>query len=101
MVCPNIADSDERLIPVSWNTDSAKLPTVILIHTSQKENILVDIISLAANNDIGVQKVINHNTNNMGSIELTVVVKNKEHLLKFINALKMNTNIIEVERLIK
>ncbi len=101
MVCPNIADGEERLTPVNWNTDSAKLPTVILVHTNQKDNILVDIISLAANNDIGVQKVINHNTDNMGSIELTVVVKNKEHLFKFINALKMNSNIIDVQRLIK
>ncbi len=101
MVCPNIADGDERLTPVSWNTDSAKLPTVILVHTNKKDNILVDIISLAANNDIGVQKVINHNSDNMNSIELTVVVKNKEHLFKFINALKMNNNIIDAERLIK
>ena len=99
MVCPNVAESNERLVDVSWNVSKAKLPTVILIHTTQKDNILVEIISLAANKDIGIRKVINHN--DQGTIELTIVVNNKEHLLKFINALKMNKNITDVERLIK
>ena len=101
MVCPNIADGEERLINVNWNVTSAKLATTILIETLPKDNILVDIISVAANNDIGVQKIINHSTAHNSSIELTIVVKNKEHLLKFMNALKMNNNITKVERLIK
>ena len=101
MVCPNVADSDERLIKVSWNTDSAKMKSVILVHSHIQDNILVDIISLAASHDIGVQKIINHNTENTCSTELTIVVKNKEHLLKFMNALKANNNVLDVERLIK
>lgn len=101
MTCPNIAESDERLISVSWNVESAKLPTMIVVYTNIGQDKLAQIISLAANHDVGVQKVINHQNSEVSAIELTIVVKNKEHLLKFINALKASNDIVTVERHIK
>ena len=101
MTCPNIAETNERLIDVNWNVTSAKLPTNIVVYTNFGKDSLTLVISLAASHDVGVQKVINHQNNEVSAIELTVVVKNKEHLLKFINALKGSPEVIDVERLIK
>ncbi len=97
MVCPNINGKD-RITPASWNVDSAKLCTNILIHSIK--DILVDVVSISASNDVGIRKVENHSNNSANSIILTVVVNNKEHLTHFMNALKMNSNVIDVERII-
>ena len=101
MVCPNAGDVKERLIEVKWNKSEAKLPTTILIHTNSDKDMLMDIITIASHNDIGINKIINHKASEHNTIELTVIVKNKDHLFKFINALNMNSFILNVERLIK
>ncbi len=101
MVCPNVASLDERLIEVKWNTESSKLPTNILVRTNGLNNALIDIISKAANNDIPVRQFSSHRSKEDEAIEMTVLVNNKEQLMKLINDIKMIPEVTEAERLIK
>ena len=101
MVCPNVSRLDERLIEVKWNIDSSKLPTNILVRASSDNNSLIDIISKAANNDIPVRRFNNHHSKEDDAIEMTVLVNNKEQLLKLMNDIKMVPEVTDVERLIK
>ena len=101
MVCPNVSRLDERLIEVKWNIDCSKLPTNILVRASSDNNSLIDIISKAANNDIPVRRFNNHHSKEDDAIEMTVLVNNKEQLLKLMNDIKMIPEVTDVERLIK
>ncbi len=101
MVCPNVASLDERLIEVNWNTDSSKLPTNILVRSSSDNSSLINIISKAANNDIPVRRFNSHKSKEDEAIEMTVLVDNKEQLIKLMNDIKMISEVTDVERLIK
>ena len=101
MICPNVSNLDERLIEVKWNTESSKLPTNILVRTSSDNNSLIDIISKAANNDIPVRRFNSHRSKEDEAIEMTVLVNNKEQLLKLMNDIKMIPEVTDVERLIR
>ena len=101
MVCPNVSNLDERLIEVKWNTDSSKLPTNILVRSNSDNNSLINIISKAANNDIPVRRFNSHRSKEDDAIEMTVLVNNKEQLLKLMNDVKMIPEVTDVERLIK
>ena len=101
MVCPNVSNLDERLIEVKWNKEVSKLPTNILVRASSDNNSLVNIISKAANNDIPVRKFTSRHSKEDDSIELTVLVNNKEQLLKLMNDIKMIPEVTDVERFIR
>ena len=101
MVCPNVSNLDERLIEVKWNTDTSKLPTNILVRSNSDNNSLINIISKAANNDIPVRRFNSHRSKEDDAIEMTVLVNNKEQLLKLMNDIKMVPEVTDVERLIK
>lgn len=101
MVCPNVSNLDERLIEVKWNKEVSKLPTNILVRASSDNNSLINIISKAANNDIPVRKFTSRNSKEDDSIELTVLVNNKEQLLKLMNDIKMIPEVTDVERFIR
>ena len=102
MVCPNVSDLEERIIDVEWNQNiSKKYPTTILVHATENKNILLDIISKTSNADITIQSINTVNSSDNYLYEITVVVPNKERLIKFINEISSINNIIDVERLIK
>lgn len=106
-VCPNISELDERLIDVSWNeVIDKKYSTNIMVHTlkinsSNNKNILIDIISKTSSSDVVIQSINTINTVDDCMFDMTLLVPNKEKLLKFINDLEMLENITSVERLIK
>lgn len=102
MVCPNVSDLDERLINVRWNdTTNKKYPTNILVHASENNNLLLDIISKTSNSDITIQSVNTINCKDDFLFDITVLVDNKERLVKFMNDLEQMPAIKEVERAIK
>lgn len=101
-VCPNISELDQRLIDVKWNDVlNKKYSTNILVSASDNKNVLIDIISKTSSSDIIVQSINVINTTENYMFDITVLVSNKERLLKFINDLEMLDKIIRVERLIK
>ncbi len=102
MVCPNVSDLEERIIDVKWNQVTAKkYPTNILIHALDSKNILLDIISKTSNTDITVQSINAINTNDNFMYDITILISDKDRLVKFMNDIKMIPNIIDVERIIK
>lgn len=100
MVCPNISDCGERVIEASWNKTSEKLPTTILIRVNSSKNLLLDVVSKTANNDIPVKRFSNiHAKEDL--IKMTVLVDSKDVLLKIMNDIKMIEGVSSVERVIE
>ena len=102
LICPNINETNERLIEVKWNENVVnKYPTTILIHASESKNILLDVISKTSNTDINVVSINTLSTSEDYLYELIVSVPNVERLNKFIDDIRLIPNIIKVERIIK
>ncbi|MDD2378026.1 MAG: bifunctional (p)ppGpp synthetase/guanosine-3',5'-bis(diphosphate) 3'-pyrophosphohydrolase [Bacilli bacterium] len=102
MVCPNIADLEERIIEVEWNNViTKKYPTNILVYASENKNILLDIISKTSNNEITVQSINSISSSDNFLYDITVLVDGKDSLLKFMDDIKLIPNILNVERIIK
>ena len=104
-VCPNISELDKRLIDVSWNEIiEKKYSTTILVHSlklTNNKNILIDIISKTSSSDVVIQSINTITTDDDNMFDITLLVPNKEKLLKFINDLEILENITSVERIIK
>ncbi len=100
MVCPNVADLDERLIEVKWNETFDKLPTSIFVKVNNSKNLLIDVVSKATNQDIPVKRFSMTHLKDEDMIKMTVLVNNKERLLKLMNDIKMVEGVIEVTRVI-
>ena len=102
MVCPNIADVDERIIEVKWNENlNKKYPTSLLVRADNNKDVLLEIISKTSNTDIVVQSINSMNSKEGFLFEITVLVDSKEGLVKFMNELELISSVIEVERIIK
>lgn len=100
MVCPNIHDLDDRLIEVKWNDNLIKkYATTLLVYTYRKKNPLQDIIAISANNDITIQKVVTNASSDQTLYEITVLVTDKEALLKFKDNVALLSDVSKVERL--
>lgn len=98
--CPNIRNTEERLIDVRWNKiQNKKYPVDLLVTTNSTSNILVEIIAKTTNNNITVKSIntLNENTR----YKLTLLVENKQTLDKYISELKSIENILDIERLIQ
>lgn len=100
MICPNVSDLDERLIEVKWNETVEKLPTSILVRVNSSKNLLIDVVSKATNQDIPVKRFSNNPLKEEELIKMTVLVNDKEKLLKLMNDIKMIDGVTEVVRLI-
>ena len=100
--CPNIRDVEERTITVSWNDQiDEKYPTNLIIKTIKNDNILLEILSKTATNNISIQSINTYNNTDDTTYTITVFVKNKEVLKKFMNDIRCIPNVLEVERLIR
>ena len=100
--CPNVANLEERMIEIYWNTKTnKKYPTNILVHTISNKNILLDIIAKTSNNDMVVQSINVINDKDGTVYDLTILVDNKEVLTKFMNDVRSIPDIVDVERNIK
>ena len=100
-VCPNISES-ERLIDVSWNEiNDKKYSTNLLISATDNKNVLIDIISKTSSSEVIIQSINSINTTEDFMFDITILVPNKEKLVKFMNDLSALKNIKNVERLIK
>ena len=102
MVCPNVKELEERFVTVHWNEDiSKRYPTSILVHTSNKDDILLDIVSKASNNGVSIESINNMASHTKNTYDITILVSNKEELVKFMNDIKSLSSVNEVERAIK
>ena len=100
-ICQNIADLDERLITVKWNTElNKKYFTDIIIHTNANDNLL-DIITKASLNSITIDSISTINKSEYKVYSLTILVENLEKLNKFMIDLTNLPFTLKVDRLLK
>ncbi len=97
--CPNMDEINERIISVNWgDVEGKKYSTTLLIKTEKKENILLDIVSKASNNNINVESINTYNNEDDILFELTILVENTERLDKFMSTIKSIPACISIER---
>ena len=100
--CPNVAMLNKRIINVEWyNETTKKYITSIMIYTNTNDNKIFDIIQKANQDDISVDKIHAHKKDNETEYELDCYVRNKEHLVKYINDLNTLNFVTKIERLIR
>jgi len=100
-ICQNIADLDERLITVKWNTElNKKYFTDIIIHTNANDNLL-DIITKASLSNITIDSINTLNKSEYKVYTLTVLVENLEKIKKFMIDLTNLPFTLKVDRLLK
>lgn len=96
--CKNILDIEERLINVKWNNNvTKKYATDILVYTSTYDSLL-DIITKAKASNIIIDSIMTINKSEYKVYSMTVLVENKEKLLKFQNDLLNLKFVQKVER---
>lgn len=100
--CSNVELFDERIVKASWNSKlTGKYSSELIIHTTSKENIVLDIVQTAASLSINVENVnlVNKGINNVYSVD--ILVANLEDLNKYILNLQKIKYVSDVERIIK
>lgn len=97
--CINIKDKIERMIDVKWNnvTDNT-YPTDLFVEVISGKNYLVDILSKATMQNIIIDSFKTYDNNSRIIYELTIKIKNKEELDKFINSLEMLEFVVKVSK---
>lgn len=101
-LCPNLKEVEDRTIDVHWNeVTEKKYPATLIIRTQKVDNILVDIISKTSNQNILVQTINTITHQDDITYDLTILVKNKDDLDKFIREIDSMAPVFEIERIIK
>lgn len=99
ITCSNISDLSERLVKVRWNSNiTKKYFTDIIVHTNTSDNLL-DIVTKANANGIGIDSISTINKSQYKIYSITVLVENLDKLNKFITELNNLPFTIEVERI--
>jgi len=99
--CKNILDLDERLVNVKWNESiTKKYLTDIIVYTNTLDNLL-DIIAKASTNNIIIDSISTINKSEYKVYNMTVLVKDKNNLDKYILDLNNLSFVKNVERYIK
>lgn len=101
MMCPNVTNLEERIIEAEWNEINTKLPTNILVRYSGDKDVLLDIVTKAFNNNSSISNVRRTESPKTHALEITVMIENKDQLMKLINDIEMIPSVSEVERLIR
>lgn len=97
--CINIKGKTERIIDVKWNDNNEHTyPTDLYIEAQSGKNYLVDILSKATMQNIYIESFKTTENNNKVLFELTIKIKDKDALDKFINSLEMLEFVIRVSK---
>ncbi len=103
--CPNVAQEEPRLIDVEWDEEydqSKNYLVKIVIHSSDRNFLLSDIVTVAAQcktNLVHVDSKVNEDGLH-ASTKLSVHVKNTTHLHTLLTNLRKITSVNSVERMI-
>ena len=68
---------------------------------SKKDNILLDIVSIASNNNMNVESINTYQVGDDTVFDMTLLVENLELLNKFMNAIKNIPECLSIERMFK
>ncbi len=93
-------DEQNRLIPVYWsNEEQNDFQALLCITANDRTSLLMDITSVAGDLHIPIKNLnARSSKNNIAIIEITIEVKNTEHLNVTINKLKTIESVLSVVR---
>lgn len=101
--CPNIANQQKRLVDVFWNEELevATYPVDILIECNDRPNLLVDIMSIFAQNKINVTALDAkfHSSTLTSNVNATILVSDASRLGDIINILINIPGVFNIKRL--
>lgn len=98
--CHNLEYLDNRTVTVKWNDiTNDKYETVILIHTDQSDNKVMEIMQKLSTFDIHIDRFVTLHENNYFGYEVTLYVKDLEYLEKVVRELEKLSYITKIERL--
>lgn len=101
--CPNVLRENNRLIPVEWNPNyqSNGCPVDIMVKATDRDNLVIDILNLLAQNKVNCTKLITklHPETGTVSVSLTLTIKDLNNLNNIRNQLINVSNVYSVERL--
>ena len=87
--CINIKDKSERIIEVSWNNlDNYSYSTDIFVEVLSGKNYMVDIFTKATMLNVVIDAFKTYENSNNSIYEITIKIKNKQELDKFISSLE-------------
>ena len=102
--CPNLLDQPMRCIEVAWNSDLPvqDYPVDIAILADDRNNLLVDVMTLLTSNKVGINKISAHLMPIEGktTIKATILVKDKQHLTTIFNIINNVPAVEKITRLI-
>lgn len=98
--CKNIKLDDERIIEAIWNDKVMdKYISVITLYISSSNENLANILTIATKYDVNITSINNKGTQGVNEVyDLTIKVKNKEYLNRFMLELTSKDYISKVER---
>ena len=105
--CPNIqkVEIKDRIIQVSWNPNAPKTlqyPVDLDVQCHDRNNLMIDVLNNLNANNAKCTKISAkyHPSNNTTTIQLTLLVRDKETLSHFIQGLMSVKGVYQVDRLI-
>lgn len=100
--CFNISNIDERKIDIYWNKNiEKKLPTNITIETDNREDTLINVVSLAGTMNISIDSIKTKDKNNYIIYDIIVLVENIDTLNIFIDEINKFPYIRSISRKIR
>ena len=101
--CINVAGLTDRLIDVDWNNknkeEEKKYSARLRIYTNGINNKLIDIVTIASQDNIVIANVSEVNGNNTAYYDILVRVKDNATLKKFIDSVKSISFVTDVRRI--
>ncbi|MCQ2087212.1 MAG: bifunctional (p)ppGpp synthetase/guanosine-3',5'-bis(diphosphate) 3'-pyrophosphohydrolase [Bacilli bacterium] len=102
--CPNMANEGERLIDVFWKEglESQTYPVDIVIESSDRNNLLVDVMHTLTNNHINIKSIsAKSNAQTLtATISSTIMIQNSKKLQDIFAVLHGIPGVFEVSRVI-
>ena len=102
--CPNIVNTKERLIDVSWEEEleEKNYEVQLILHSSDRNFLLSDIVTIVSQCKAGLNHVDSKVDEDLisATTKMTVTVKDAEHLRVLISNLKKVESVKSVDRVI-
>lgn len=100
--CHNLENMDDRTLQVNWNSNvNKRYLTILLIHTKDSENHMLDIVQTVSSLNVSVDGVKTFSGENHSVYELRCYVTGLDQLNKLILSISKNSYIDKVERAIR
>ncbi len=102
--CPNIQNNgnEERLIKVIWSDDTKGFYEAYLqIQCSDRTSLIADILKVFGAVNSSITEMSSKTTFSMHTMQLTILIKNKESFNRLVENVKKVKGVLSVERMIK